>query len=85
MVIVPTFGMVALVPALNVPFTPATVKVVTVTGPSTLVVLPITLPVTGVSSAAVAVSLTSVKVSATGVTVISKVEVSSVPEPSVNV
>ena len=77
--------MVAVVPALNVPVTPAIVNVVTVTAPSTLVVPVSTLPLTGVSSGVVAVSLASVNGSFTGVTVISRVEVSFVPDPSVNV
>ena len=85
MTIVPTFGIVAVVPALNVPVTPAMLKLVTVTGPSTLLVPVSTVPVIGVSSGVDAVSFRSLNVSSTGVTVISKVEVSSVPEPSVKV
>ena len=89
--IAPTSGIVAaVVPAVNTTglllpsTTPAIVKVVTLNGPSTLVPS-ITLPVFAVSSGVVVVSLASVKSSLTGVTVISRVEVSFAPEPSVNV
>ena len=69
-------------PAVKVPATPATVKVVTVTAPSTLLVPVSTLPVWLASSAPLTTSLASVKPSATGGTVIVRVEV-SVLEPSV--
>jgi hypothetical protein len=59
------------------------VKAVSVTGPSALVVPVRTLPLTGVSSGVVTVSSASVKSSLIGVTVRVRVEVSSVPEPSV--
>ncbi|MNL74186.1 hypothetical protein D3C87_1997760 [compost metagenome] len=60
-------------------------KFTTLTGPSTLEVPVRTLPVTAVSSLVVTVSLMSVKPSSTGVTLMFRVEVSSVPEPSVTV
>ena len=62
-----------------------TVKLTTLTGPSTLEVPVSTLPVTAVSSLVVTVSLASVKLSSTGVTLMFRVEVTSVPEPSVTV
>ncbi|MNI86134.1 hypothetical protein D3C73_1431980 [compost metagenome] len=61
------------------------VKLTTLTGPSTLLVPVRTLPVTAVSSRVETVSLASVKLSSTGVTLMFRVEVSSVPEPSVTV
>ncbi|MNN80319.1 hypothetical protein D3C81_1970440 [compost metagenome] len=61
------------------------VKFTTLTGPSTLLVPVRTLPVTAVSSAVLTLSLMSVKLSSTGVTLMFRVEVSSVPEPSVTV
>ncbi|MNG39394.1 hypothetical protein D3C84_1274600 [compost metagenome] len=61
------------------------VKLTTLTGPSTLLVPVRTLPVTAVSSAVVTVSLMSVKLSSTGVTLMVRVEVTLLPEPSVTV
>ncbi|MNR68847.1 hypothetical protein D3C85_1936770 [compost metagenome] len=61
------------------------VKLTTLTGPSTLLVPVRTLPVTAVSSAVVTVSLRSVKLSSTGVTLMVRVEVTLLPEPSVTV
>ena len=84
MLIVPTPGIVAVVPALNVPVTPATVKLVNATVPSTLVVPVKTLPLTGVSSGVEAVSLTSLNASSTGTIVSVSVEV-SVVVPSLKV
>ncbi|MNF19340.1 hypothetical protein D3C80_2240580 [compost metagenome] len=55
------------------------------TGPSKLEVPFSTLPVATVSSRVETVSLASVKLSLTGVTLMFRVEVSSVPEPSVTV
>ncbi|MNR34080.1 hypothetical protein D3C85_1518200 [compost metagenome] len=78
-------AMVAVWPAVKVPATPSMVKFTTLTGPSTLLVPVRTLPVTAVSSAVVTLSLMSVKLSSTGVTLMFRVEVSSVPEPSVTV
>ncbi|VVN46624.1 hypothetical protein PS673_05799 [Pseudomonas fluorescens] len=60
-------------------------KFTTLTGPSTLLVPVRTLPVTAVSSAVVTVSLRSVKLSSTGVTLMVRVEVTLLPEPSVTV
>ena len=84
--IVPTPGIVAaVVPAVNTTglllpsTTPAIVKVVTLNGPSTLVLLPITLPVFAVSSGVVTASLASVKLSFTGFIVRVSVEVSVAP------
>ncbi|MNC73197.1 hypothetical protein D3C75_1243560 [compost metagenome] len=61
------------------------VKFTTLTGPSTLLVPVRTLPVTAVSSAVVTLSLRSVKLSSTGVTLMVRVEVTLLPEPSVTV
>ncbi|VVN49434.1 hypothetical protein PS647_06327 [Pseudomonas fluorescens] len=61
------------------------VKFTTLTGPSTLLVPVRTLPVTAVSSLVVTVSLMSVKLSSTGVTLMVRVEVTLLPEPSVTV
>ncbi|MCY1188810.1 hypothetical protein D9M73_299780 [compost metagenome] len=61
------------------------VKLTTLTGPSTLEVPVNTLPVTAVSSAVVTLSLRSVKLSSTGVTLMVRVEVTLLPEPSVTV
>ncbi|MOA61989.1 hypothetical protein D3C78_1872720 [compost metagenome] len=61
------------------------VKLTTLTGPSTLLVPVRTLPVTAVSSLVVTVSLRSVKLSSTGVTLMFRVEVTLLPEPSVTV
>ncbi|MNG35344.1 hypothetical protein D3C84_1220550 [compost metagenome] len=61
------------------------VKLTTLTGPSTLLVPVRTLPVTAVSSAVVTVSLRSLKLSSTGVTLMVRVEVTLLPEPSVTV
>ncbi|MCY1558309.1 hypothetical protein D9M68_952310 [compost metagenome] len=61
------------------------VKLTTLTGPSTLLVPVRTLPVTAVSSAVVTLSLRSVKLSSTGVTLMVRVEVTLLPEPSVTV
>ncbi|MNC79534.1 hypothetical protein D3C75_1320380 [compost metagenome] len=61
------------------------VKLTTLTGPSTLLVPVRTLPVTAVSSAVVTVSLRSVKLSSTGVTLMFRLEVTLLPEPSVTV
>ncbi|MNW09835.1 hypothetical protein D3C71_2069290 [compost metagenome] len=61
------------------------VKLTTLTGPSTLEVPVRTLPLTGASSAVVAVSLRSVKLSSTGETLMFRVEVTLLPEPSVTV
>ncbi|MNO09067.1 hypothetical protein D3C81_2320350 [compost metagenome] len=60
-------------------------KLTTLTGPSTLEVPVNTLPVMAVSSAVVTVSLMSVKLSSTGVTLMVRVEVTLLPEPSVTV
>ena len=78
----PTPAIVAAEPATNVPARPVTVKLVTVTGPSTLVVPVSTLPFSVVSSLTLSTSFASVKASSTGFTVIVSVEV-SVLEPSV--
>ncbi|VVP16032.1 hypothetical protein PS893_03586 [Pseudomonas fluorescens] len=77
--------MVAVWPAVNVPATPSMVKFTTLTGPSTLLVPVRTLPVTAVSSLVVTLSLRSVKLSSTGVTLMVRVEVTLLPEPSVTV
>ncbi|MNP79766.1 hypothetical protein D3C76_1776850 [compost metagenome] len=61
------------------------VKLTTLTGPSTLLVPVRTLPVTAVSSAVLTLSLMSVKLSSTGVTLMVRVEVTLLPEPSVTV
>ncbi|MOA70763.1 hypothetical protein D3C78_1999000 [compost metagenome] len=61
------------------------VKFTTLTGPSTLLVPVRTLPVTAVSSLVVTLSLRSVKLSSTGVTLMVRVEVTLLPEPSVTV
>ncbi|MNO08283.1 hypothetical protein D3C81_2308590 [compost metagenome] len=61
------------------------VKLTTLTGPSTLLVPVRTLPVKAVSSLVVTVSLRSVKLSSTGVTLMFRVEVTLLPEPSVTV
>ncbi|MNR59054.1 hypothetical protein D3C85_1802190 [compost metagenome] len=61
------------------------VKLTTLTGPSTLLVPVRTLPVTAVSSAVVTLSLRSLKLSSTGVTLMVRVEVTLLPEPSVTV
>ncbi|MNY58613.1 hypothetical protein PS843_05956 [Pseudomonas fluorescens] len=61
------------------------VKLTTLTGPSTLEVPVNTLPVTAVSSLVVTLSLMSVKLSSTGVTLMVRVEVTLLPEPSVTV
>ncbi|VVP59075.1 hypothetical protein PS843_05931 [Pseudomonas fluorescens] len=61
------------------------VKLTTLTGPSTLLVPVRTLPVTAVSSLVVTLSLRSVKLSSTGVTLMVRVEVTLLPEPSVTV
>ncbi|MNU07450.1 hypothetical protein D3C72_2530500 [compost metagenome] len=61
------------------------VKLTTLTGPSTLEVPVNTLPVTAVSSAVLTLSLRSVKLSSTGVTLMVRVEVTLLPEPSVTV
>ncbi|VVP59275.1 hypothetical protein PS843_05949 [Pseudomonas fluorescens] len=61
------------------------VKFTTLTGPSTLLVPVRTLPVTAVSSLVLTVSLRSVKLSSTGVTLMVRVEVTLLPEPSVTV
>ncbi|MNT69199.1 hypothetical protein D3C72_2075040 [compost metagenome] len=61
------------------------VKFTTLTGPSTLLVPVRTLPVTAVSSLVVTLSLMSVKLSSTGVTLMVRVEVTLLPEPSVTV
>ncbi|MNE97161.1 hypothetical protein PS893_05804 [Pseudomonas fluorescens] len=61
------------------------VKLTTLTGPSTLLVPVRTLPVTAVSSLVVTFSLRSVKLSSTGVTLMVRVEVTLLPEPSVTV
>ncbi|VVP59168.1 hypothetical protein PS843_05951 [Pseudomonas fluorescens] len=61
------------------------VKLTTLTGPSTLEVPVNTLPVTAVSSLVVTLSLRSVKLSSTGVTLMVRVEVTLLPEPSVTV
>ena len=74
--------MFAVWPAVKLPAMPATLKPVTVTGPSTLVVPVSTDPVSVVSSLVLTVSLSSVKGSSTGVTEIVSVEVSPL-EPSV--
>ncbi|MNP84834.1 hypothetical protein D3C76_1843150 [compost metagenome] len=60
-------------------------KLTTLTGPSTLEVPVNTLPVTAVSSLVVTVSLRSLKLSSTGVTLMVRVEVTLLPEPSVTV
>ena len=84
----PTFGMVAVWPGVNVSGVPlpsvSTVKPVKVTVPSTLVPS-ITLPVFAVSSGVVAASLASVKLSFTGVIESVSVEVSVPPAPSLTV
>ncbi|MNY46312.1 hypothetical protein D3C86_1814810 [compost metagenome] len=79
----PTLAMVAVSPAWY--WVPPTVKLTTLTGPSTLLVPVRTLPVTAVSSLVVTVSLMSVKLSSTGVTLMVRVEVTLLPEPSVTV
>ncbi|VVN46690.1 hypothetical protein PS673_05804 [Pseudomonas fluorescens] len=61
------------------------VKLTTLTGPSTLLVPVRTLPVTAVSSLVVTLSLRSLKLSSTGVTLMVRVEVTLLPEPSVMV
>ncbi|VVN49461.1 hypothetical protein PS647_06337 [Pseudomonas fluorescens] len=61
------------------------VKLTTLTGPSTLEVPVNTLPVTAVSSLVVTLSLRSLKLSSTGVTLMVRVEVTLLPEPSVTV
>ncbi|MNR65339.1 hypothetical protein D3C85_1883390 [compost metagenome] len=61
------------------------VKLTTLTGPSTLEVPVNTLPVTAVSSLVLTLSLRSVKLSSTGVTLMVRVEVTLLPEPSVTV
>ncbi|VVP15992.1 hypothetical protein PS893_03584 [Pseudomonas fluorescens] len=61
------------------------VKFTTLTGPSTLLVPVRTLPVTAVSSLVVTLSLRSLKLSSTGVTLMVRVEVTLLPEPSVMV
>ncbi|VVN46700.1 hypothetical protein PS673_05805 [Pseudomonas fluorescens] len=61
------------------------VKFTTLTGPSTLLVPVRTLPVTAVSSAVLTLSLMSLKLSSTGVTLMVRVEVTLLPEPSVTV
>ncbi|MNC72317.1 hypothetical protein D3C75_1233510 [compost metagenome] len=61
------------------------VKFTTLTGPSTLLVPVRTLPVTAVSSLVVTLSLRSLKLSLTGVTLMVRVEVTLLPEPSVTV
>ncbi|MCY1176371.1 hypothetical protein D3C76_1548120 [compost metagenome] len=61
------------------------VKFTTLTGPSTLLVPVRTLPVTAVSSLVLTLSLRSVKLSSTGVTLMVRVEVTLLPEPSVTV
>ncbi|MNP76930.1 hypothetical protein D3C76_1742630 [compost metagenome] len=78
-------AMVAVWPALKVPVTPSMVKLTTLTGPSTLEVPVRTLPLTGASSAVVTRSLASTKLSSTGVTLMFRVEVTLLPEPSVTV
>ena len=79
--IVPTPGIVSTVlPAVNVPATPAIVNVVTVIVPSGEVKsASMTLPTFAVSSGVVVTSLLSVKLSSTAVTVIAKVDVSGAP------
>ncbi|VVP15949.1 hypothetical protein PS893_03582 [Pseudomonas fluorescens] len=81
----PTLAMVAVLPAVKVPATPSMVKFTTLTGPSTLEVPVNTLPVKAVSSRVETVSLASVKLSLTGVTLMVRVEVTLLPEPSVTV
>ncbi|MNW16021.1 hypothetical protein D3C71_2147200 [compost metagenome] len=61
------------------------VKFTTLTGPSTLLVPVRTLPVRAASSRVETVSLASVKLSSTGVTLMVRVEVTLLPEPSVTV
>ncbi|VVN47425.1 hypothetical protein PS659_05975 [Pseudomonas fluorescens] len=61
------------------------VKLATLTGPSTLLVPVRTLPLIGASSWVETVSLRSVKLSSTGVTLMFRVEVTLLPEPSVTV
>ncbi|VVN49463.1 hypothetical protein PS647_06338 [Pseudomonas fluorescens] len=61
------------------------VKLTTLTGPSTLEVPVNTLPVKAVSSLVVTLSLRSLKLSSTGVTLMVRVEVTLLPEPSVTV
>ncbi|VVN47434.1 hypothetical protein PS659_05976 [Pseudomonas fluorescens] len=61
------------------------VKLTTLTGPSTLLVSVRTLPLIGASSAVVTLSLTSTKLSSTGLTLMFRVEVTLLPEPSVTV
>ncbi|MNN74881.1 hypothetical protein D3C81_1911270 [compost metagenome] len=61
------------------------VKLTTLTGPSTLLVPVRTLPVTAVSSLVLTLSLRSLKLSSTGVTLMFRVEVTLLPEPSVTV
>ncbi|MNI94334.1 hypothetical protein D3C73_1524200 [compost metagenome] len=80
---VPTLAMVAVSPAWY--WVPPTVKLTTLTGPSTLEVPVRMLPVTAVSSWVETVSLASVKLSSTGVTLMVRVEVTLLPEPSVTV
>nr|WP_077001888.1 hypothetical protein [Variovorax sp. KK3] len=79
---VPTLAMVATCPAVNVVGLPATVKLVTVTGPSGLVVPVSTEPDSGVSSFVLTISSASLNGSSTGETVMVSVEVSPL-EPSV--
>ena len=74
--------MFAVCPAVKLPAMPATLKPVTVTGPSTLEVPVSTEPVSVVSSLVLTVSSASVNGSSTGLTVIVSVEVSPL-EPSV--
>ncbi|VVN47417.1 hypothetical protein PS659_05974 [Pseudomonas fluorescens] len=61
------------------------VKLTTLTGPSTLLVPVKTLPLIGASSAVVTRSLASVKLSSTGVTLMVRVELTLLPEPSLTV
>ena len=79
----PTFGIVTgVVPTVNVPATPAMVKVVTVTAPSALLVPVSRLPVLATSSGVVSISLASEKLSFTGSTVMISVEVSPTLTPA---
>ena len=84
--IVPTPGMVAVCPTVNVPETPAIVNCVTVSVfPSTSVSFVNTFPETGVSSGVVTLSVTAFGASLTAATVIDKVSVSIPPLPSLTV
>ena len=83
---VPTFGMVAVCPAVNVPETPAIVNCVTVkASPSKSVSFVNTFPVAGVSSEVVLISSVAKGASFIGLTTMSIKPVSVPPLPSLTV